>query len=328
MPVFHRFHDGTVKGKPNFKYLDNKQKPITDKKVLEYIKSLVIPPMYKNVEIFYEAHPKILFQGWDDKGRLQQIYSKEHNKRAMKKKFCNLIKFGGLLPKIKEDFEMHIKSRTPTKNKIISLILKIVMVCGFRLGNLKYVKLYNSFGVSNIQRRHVSMRGANMHIKFVGKKGVENLCVISNKCLIKEINALLQSKKDKEHIFMYDDVDGEKKVIRALEINNYLKAYDPVITSKMFRTWDTNVLFIEFMRNKEDPTKMTQVQRKKVIVKAMESISTQINNTPAIAKKDYLHKDLWTMYLKHPKKYKRMFNTTQPAPTSFIQYLNGVCNKV
>ena len=30
------------------------------------------------------------------------------------------------------------------------MILKIVIVCGFRLGNLKYQKLYNSFGISNI----------------------------------------------------------------------------------------------------------------------------------------------------------------------------------
>ena len=292
---------------------------------MDYIISLVIPPMYKNVEIFYEAHPKILFQGWDDKGRLQQIYSKEHNKKAMKKKFCDLIKFGKLLPKIKADFNMHIKSKNPTKNKVISLILKIVMVCGFRLGNLKYVKLYHSFGIANIQKRHITMKGANMHIKFTGKKGVENTCVITNPSLIREVNMLLKDKKEKTHIFMYDDVDGQKKVIRALEINNYLKAYDPVITSKMFRTWDTNVLFIEFMRDKEDPTKMTQAQRKKLIVKAMESISTQINNTPAIAKKDYLHVDLWTMYLNHPKKYKRIFNTTKPAPDSFIDYLSDFC---
>jgi DNA topoisomerase-1 len=327
MSVYHRFHDGTVgvgkNKKPKFKYTDNKQQPV-DKKSMNYINSLVIPPMYKNVEIFCEPNPKILFQGLDDKGRLQQIYSPDHKKKAMKKKFCNLIKFGTLMPKINADFEMNIKGRILTKNKIISIILKVVMVCGFRLGNLKYVKLYNSFGIANVYKQHITMKGSAMHIVFTGKKGVENKCIVNNRCLIKEINCLLKDKTPKDHIFTYTHVDGEQKVIKAIEINNYLKAYDPVITSKMFRTWDTNVLFIEYMRKQGDPVKLTQVARKKLIVKAMLSISTQINNTPAIAKKDYLHIDLWTMYLSQPKKYKRIFNTGA-ASQCFINYLNEFC---
>jgi DNA topoisomerase-1 len=329
MPIYHRFHDGfTGSGKNKklkFKYLDNKQNPITDKKIMDYITSLVIPPMYNNVEIFYENKPKILFQGLDVKGRLQQIYGPEHKKKAMKKKFCNLIKFGNVLPAIKKDFEYHLKSTKPDKNKIISIILKIVMSCGFRLGNLKYVKLYNSFGIANIQKQHISMKGADMYIKFIGKKSVINTCIIKKQCLVNEINKLLKNKTQKEYVFTYIDIDGKNNIIKAIEINNYLKAYDPVITSKMFRTWDTNVLFIEQMRLHEDPTKTTIQQRKKIIIKSMKIISSQINNTPTIAKKDYLHVDLWNMYVDKPNKYKKLFNNKQQAITCFINYLNCFC---
>ena len=37
-----------------------------------------------------------------------------------------------------------------TKNKMISIIIRLVMVCYFRIGNKKYQELYDSFGAMNI----------------------------------------------------------------------------------------------------------------------------------------------------------------------------------
>jgi DNA topoisomerase-1 len=327
--IFYRRKDGINKKKvPVFKYLDMDDKVINDLTVLKYIQSLVIPPAYADVTIFYEKSPKILFQGYDDKGRLQQIYSQAHKKKASKKKFCNLLSFGKILPKLNTDINKYLKDTTFTKNKIISIILKIVIKCGFRLGNIKYQKLYNSFGISNILKSHVLLKGSEMNIKFIGKKGVLNECIIKEKSLINEISKLTSKKSSTEYVFTYIDIiDGNQinKVISALEINKFLKTYHINTTSKHFRTWDTNILFIEYMRNEEDPTKTAISKRKKIVLAAMKVISTQINNTPNICKKEYLHIDLLTLYLDLPKKFKQYFFGCDNASKCFIKYLEIYC---
>lgn len=330
MTIYFRIKDGVTKDKkPKFKIVDKSDKVVTNKEVLEYIKKLVIPPAYADVKIFYEKTPKILFQGFDEKGRLQQIYSPDHKKKALKKKFCHLLEFGKVLPKIESDIAKYMKSTSFTKNKIISIIIKIVMICGFRIGNLKYQKLYNSFGISNIFKEHISMEGSNMIIKFIGKKGVLNECLIKNKELIGEIVKLISSKKPKDYVFTYKK-DGVDDVIKAIEINKWLKEYHVNTTSKHFRTWDVNILFIEYMRNhsKEhgDPIKSSVAKRKKAVVAAMKVISCQVNNTPAICKKEYLHIDLLNLYLENPKSFKKWFFKCDDARKCFLGYLDKYCS--
>jgi len=322
--IYYRIKDGFGKDKkPKFKILDKDDKPVSDKTVLEYIRKLVIPPAYADVKIFYEDSPKILFQGYDDKGRLQQIYSQGHKLKAMKKKFCHILDFAKVLPQINSDIDKYIKDTTFTKNKIISMILKIVIVCGFRLGNLKYQKLYNSFGISNIFKSHITVKGQEMHIKFIGKKGVSNECVIKDRQIITEMNKLMAGKSAKDYVFTHDQ-DGENKVITAIEINKFLKEYHVNTTSKHFRTHDVNILFIEHMR-KTDPDKLSLTARKKAVNEAMKIISCQINNTAAICKKEYLHIDLLSLYLDEPKKFKKYFFGCKSAQQCFINYLEDFC---
>ena len=130
----------------------------------------MIPPAYRNVKIFYEKSPKILYEGFDDKDRKQQIYSKAWVKKAEKQKFQELYRFGQKFPKIMLDINANISKPSLTRKKIISLILRIISICYFRIGNLKYQKLYGSHGISNIKAKHLKIGKKKMFVKFIGKK--------------------------------------------------------------------------------------------------------------------------------------------------------------
>lgn len=314
--------------KDNYYYEDATGTRIKDKKVLEYLSGLRIPPAYRDVIIFYVKSPKILFQGYDDAGRLQQIYSPAHCKAACKKKFQSLIDFGHVLPKIYADCDRYIGSVRPTRNKVIAIIIKIISLCYFRVGNAKYVKLYDHHGVSTITKSHIQKQKDGLHIKFVGKKGVVNECTIKDAKLITAIDSLLVNKKISDPIFTYEE-GGEKNAITAVEINNWLRQYGPEISTKMFRNFDSNVMFIEFMRNEHSaqdvaPDKIALSKRKKALVAAMKEISQEINNTPAICKKAYMSPDLINLYLEHPRKFKTLFLKTGSARLAFISFLKGL----
>lgn len=304
-------------------YKDAKGVEIKDKKIKEYISSLPpIPPAYKDVEIFYEKSPKILFQGLDDKDRLQQIYSPKWRAKADKEKFKALIEFGKYLPQMMLKMIELIKSPGHSKNKCIAIILRITSLCGFRIGQLKYQKLYGSTGLSTLMKKHLKFTKKGLEIKFIGKKGVVNECIVEDILLIDEIKKLTVGKKPGDFLFLYDDpISQEIKLINAIDVNNWLKAYNPDFTTKYFRTFDVNTLMIDELKE-TNPIEMTASQRKKQIVTLIKDISCQINNTPAICKKSYLNPDLIKMYIDHPRKYKKqLIDNDFTSRINFIKFL-------
>jgi DNA topoisomerase-1 len=313
-----------TKDKYWFEYTDGSK--VTDTKTLDYLKTLRIPPAYHDVSIFYVKNPKIVFQGYDDAGRLQQIYSEEHCKAACRKKFQSLIDFGNKLPKIYEDCDKYMESDKPTVNKIIGVIIKIISLCYFRIGNSKYVHLYDHYGISTIHREHITEKPDGMHISFKGKKGIVNECYIKDKKINEALKSLIKNKKPKDLVFDFEE-DGQMWPITPVEINKWLGTYGKDFTTKMFRNFDANIMFIEFMRNEHSKgdislESLPQAKRKKIIVTAMKEISSEINNTPAICKKSYMSAELIKMYVENPKKFKTMFLLNKaPARNAFIEFL-------
>lgn len=317
--------------KGSYKYVDYKNKEIKDVELLDYIKKLVIPPNYVDVKIFHQkqGQPKILYQGFDNKKRLQRIYSDAWKKKAVRKKFCELLNFAEHIQKISATVKEQMMSEKHTKKKMIAMIIRIVMVCYFRIGNKRYQELYGSFGAMNVQKKHIKFKkdagGTDyMFISFSGKKGVLNTCDITDRQLIGEVKKLLNFRDDDEMVFQWLD-HGVKIPVRAIDINFWLKEFDPVITSKDFRTYDANIFLIIFLRTQRDPMKLTNTQRKKIIVIAMKQISEKIHNTPAILKKNYTAGGIVSLYLDEPIKFNRYFTNDQTPRQAFVGYLRDYC---
>lgn len=326
MPTIYR------KGKKGeWKYVDGKNKDITDQEILDYIRKLVIPPNYDEVKIFYQktGQPKILYQGYDSKRRLQRIYSEIWKKKAVQRKFCELLNFAEQIQNITSVVRQEISSEKLTKKKCIAMIILIVMVCYFRIGNKRYQELYGSFGAMNVQKKHIKFKTDSegteyMYMSFLGKKAVLNTCSIYDKQLITEVKKILKFRDEDEMIFQWLD-HGVKIPVRAIDINFWLKSFDPVITSKDFRTYDSNIFLIIYLREKRDPEKLKILQRKKIIVEAMKEISEKIHNTPTILKKNYTQGGIVDMYINEPAKFKRYFINDKTPRMAFIGYLRDYC---
>lgn len=286
---------------------------ITDPEIIKYVKSLVIPPAYTNVKIYYYTDneiPKILYYGFDSKNRKQVIYSKKWCEATENEKFKNLIEFAKMIPSINKTIDKFLLSQKSSKNKTISIILKLIIDCGFRIGSKKYLQLYDSYGVSNIKKKHIEINDS-LTIKFKGKKGVENTCSISDKLLIENIKRIIKDKEPEEYLFILKDT-----VIKDKTINNFLKQFNPLFSSKMFRTYYANINFINSL-NKSINTNL-----KKNVIVALNIASNSINNTSNISKKNYIHNGIIKMYLENNLKYKKMFDNKNHTRTNLINFLS------
>ena len=317
--------------KGEYIFRDSRDVEVVDREVLDYISKLVIPPNYSDVKIFYQkmGQPKILYQGYDSKMRLQRIYSEAWKKKAVRRKYCELLNFAEHIKNIRNAVREEMSGVLLTKKKCIAMIISMVMVCYFRIGNKRYQELYGSFGAMNIHKRHISFKvddkgGEYMHVEFSGKKGVLNTCAIYDRDLITEVRKVLAHRDDDEMVFQWLD-HGIKVPVRAIDINFWLASFDPVITSKDFRTYDANIFLIIYLRSHKDPDKMTLNARKKIVVNAMKEISEKIHNTPAVLKKNYTAGGIVDMYVNEPTRFKRYFVNDKSPRAAFVGYLRDYC---
>ena len=89
-----------------YKYYDLNNKIINNKNLLAKINKIYIPPAYENVKIY--LNQKILATGIDKAGRKQYIYSENSKKKREYKKYCQLVKLGNNIKKLKKNINNNL----------------------------------------------------------------------------------------------------------------------------------------------------------------------------------------------------------------------------
>jgi len=273
----------------NHIYTDKNGKRVSKKTIQPYLK-MYIAPAYDNVKINKNMNAKVLAIGYDERDRPQYIYNTKCIKSRGKNKFKKLIQFGKEYNNIMKRIENDYKSKVDNKNKQISIILKLIMDCNFRIGNDKYTKENNSFGVSTLLGKHIKTNGGIV-VDFVGKKGVQNTCKIVDPKMKSNLRTKKKKYKNTENIFQYTK-DGHNYTVKGDDVNEYLGEY----TTKNFRTWSANILLI------------THLLKEKCKIKdGIEYVAKKLHHTPSICKSNYIDPKLLEKYEKNPEKFCEYF---------------------
>ena len=267
-------------------------KKVTDKKILEKVYKIYIPPAYNDVKIYLDNN--IVATGIDKLGRKQYIYSEHMKQLREEKKYCQLIKLSLNIKKLKNKINKDLLNKSFTKNKLIALILKIMDLCNFRNGNKKYEEKYGSHGLTTLYKKHFIIKNDNVTINFIGKKGVQNNCIIKNKSIqniIKKIYDKNIDKDNKNYIFY---------PITIYDVNKYLEKFN--VSSKDLRTWNANIIFLknfkkeisilDFSLYNEYNEKKKLNTKKKLIREAINKTAISLHHTPSICKSSYIFKNL------------------------------------
>lgn len=255
-------------------FKDNKL--ITDDETIDKIKSLKIAPAYRDVIIL--NNKKILAYGYDSKGRKQVIYNPEFIKKQTNIKYKKILNLNNIFLQIRDDIDININNKDNNIREL-SIIIYLIIYCGFRIGNKKYLKDNNSHGISTIQFKHISFNNVKidnnkkevMVIDFIGKKGIQNISTTDNKHIIKYLKNKKINKDDDD--FVFD--------ISSLDVNTYLKQFNNKLTTKDLRTWNANYLFIKYAGE--------YINDKKPVKKAIDKVAEKLHNTSTICKKNYIN---------------------------------------
>ena len=315
--IFRKIKDKTP---TYFKIADNNI--IKESKILEKLNNLIIPPAWTNVLIDIKKDAKLLVVGYDTGGKKQYIYSKTHIKLAANKKFKNLINFGAKINAVNKKVDQLIKLKKININKMIGIIIKIMLICNFRIGTEYCFDKYGSIGITTIMKKNLKFTNKDIIINFIGKKGVKNLCTIkinnSTKELIEELKKIYDLKSSNSDFIF--EIKNYK--INYTDIHEFLK-FKYGITSKDIRTWNANIILLNELKEIESIKlkKNIKLQKKKKLKLAIENTSKRLHHTVAVCRKNYLYNDILLLYLNKPTIFKKNFINDKDMKTNFVNFL-------
>ncbi|TCK66858.1 DNA topoisomerase-1 [Winogradskyella wandonensis] len=279
--------------KKGFIYL-SANKPISDKKELNRIKRLAIPPVWKKVKISKTSQGHLQAVGRDEKLRKQYIYHELWKKIRNQTKFFKMASFGKQLPKIRKKIAEDINQKGWPLTKTIALVIRLMEETHIRIGNDQYAKKNKTYGLSTLRKKHIDHQEDSITFHFIGKKGKEHNIELNDDKLIKLVNQCEEIPG--WELFKYYDENNEKQTLESGMINDYLhNITEDIYTAKDFRTWAATVIFFESLYDLGLPKK--KKKRKKRILKALDKTSEALGNTRNICRKYYVHPALINKFL-------------------------------
>ena len=274
-----------------FKYLF-RNKIIKDKSTIKRIRSLVIPPVWKNVWICRIAEGHLQATGLDVRNRKQYRYHPMWNELRNQTKFFRLPELGKVLPRIRKQLDADLALPGLPKEKVLAAVVSLMEKTGIRIGNEFYEKLYGSFGLTTFKDKHAEIKGNQLKFCFRGKKGVEHTVSLKSHKLAK----IVQNCRDipGKELFQYIDEEDNRQSIDSGMVNEYIrKLSGEDFTAKDLRTWCGTLAALTAI---SENGIVTDGDSKKKVIAVLDKVSEQLGNSRTVCKKYYVHPSLLDLY--------------------------------
>src|SRR4051812_30592201 len=159
----------TRKGSKRFRYYDANGREIKDEAKLERIRSLVIPPAWKDVWIAPSPQSKLQATGVDAAGRKQYLYHPAYRAKQEQAKYDKLIRFGEKLPHLRAAMHEHMDLDGLPYERVAALAVRLINLGWFRVGTDRYARESRTFGITTLRKTHVAVRGKRVVFRYRGK---------------------------------------------------------------------------------------------------------------------------------------------------------------
>jgi DNA topoisomerase I len=277
-----------------FHYVDARGSRIEDEEKLERIRSLVIPPAWKDVWISPSASAKLQATGVDAAGRKQYLYHARFRAQRDQAKFDRLIRFAERLPDLRAAMAEHMDNDSLDRERVSSIATRLINRGWFRVGTERYAQESRTFGITTLRKSHVSVRGHRIAFHFQTKhRAIVRTTLVDEEIAeaIKELLALPRGQR----LFRYE-WEGGLFALTGARLNDYVRTYlGGEFTAKDFRTWG-GTLIAAIALAEHGPSE-TEREAKRTVTAVMRHVGKELGNTPAVARSSYVSPAVIDQYL-------------------------------
>jgi len=275
-----------VKSGTGFRYRDAEGQVVRDPKVLERIRSLVLPPAWTDVWISPDPNGHIQAVGRDQRGRKQYRYHDAWRQLRDETKFDRLIAFGRALPRLRARVEADLARRGLPREKVLAAVVRLLETTLIRVGNTEYARANKTFGLTTLRDRHAEISATGVRFQFRGKSGKIHETGVRDRRLARIVKACQDLPG--QRLFQYQDEDGVRRALESADVNGYLReAMGEDFSAKDFRTWAGTVSAARALLT--NPDCASEAEARRHMATCVKAVAGVLGNTPAVCRKSYIH---------------------------------------
>ena len=264
--------------------------------------------------------------GIDAAGRKQYLYHPRWRSHRDRLKFDSMIAFGESLPRLRRRLgkdlaaasgpgkgrEKGRASRSSgagghasspdelSRERVLACAVRLLDLGFFRVGSEDYAERNESYGLTTMLKRHVSIAGEEVIFDYIAKSGVRRVQAIADADVL-EVVAALKRRRGSGQLLAYRD--GRRWVeVHADDVNAYIKRISGGdFTAKDFRTWNATVLAAVALaggdadasvgtgaKARGEAKRSTATSRRRVVNAAVKTVAAYLGNTPAVCRASYI----------------------------------------
>jgi len=259
---------------------------LRDPETLSRIKTLAVPPAWRDVWICPDPRGHIQATGLDERGRKQYRYHPDWTAFRDEAKYGNLLGFSAALPGLRARVEADLALRGLPREKAVAAVIHLLDETLIRVGNPEYARTNDSYGLTTLTREHVTVEGETLRFAFTGKSGKEWRLSLRDR----RIARIVKSVEDipGQPLLAYTAEDGERRPVGSHDVNAYIHEHaGEDFSAKDFRTWGGTILALEVLA--ETPVPESVSGRRRALNAAIDTVARRLGNTRAVCRRCYIH---------------------------------------
>ncbi len=269
-----------------FVYLDESGKRLSKRRT-QRVKDLVIPPAWEDVWITPYENGHLQAVGTDEAGRRQYLYHPDWRTRRDAAKHERVMLFGRALSRAREKVLTDLGTEGMSLERACAVAVRLLDLGYFRIGNDVYADKHGSFGLTTLERRHVSKQRDRLVFTFEGKSGIEHRIEIDDPATVEALEAMRRRRGGEETLLAWKDGRTWQR-LDASRVNDYVRETTGLeATAKDFRTWHATVLAAAALAETDEPGE-SKASRKRAVSAAMKEVAEFLGNSPALARSSYV----------------------------------------
>ncbi len=277
-----------------FSFYDRDGVRITDPDAIQRIKSLAIPPAWREVWISPYPNGHLQAVGTDDAGRRQYLYHPQWRAQRDRMKFDRVLASAHKLPAARRAIARDLRLDGMPLERANALAVRLLDLGYFRIGNDVYADTNGSFGLTTLEKRHVRRHNGGLVFRFEGKSGIEHVVEIDDPDVVDVLEQLRHRRGGSARLLAYL-LERRWRDLDSGAVNDYLGDHLEDLTAKDFRTWHATVIAAASLAVSAEPGE-TKRSRQRAIRSAVTEVAEYLGNTPTIAKNSYIDPRVLDLY--------------------------------
>jgi DNA topoisomerase-1 len=267
------------------RYVDDRGRPVTDPRVVERIRALVIPPAWRDVWICRSSRGHLQATGIDAAGRKQYRYHDAWREERDREKYERILRFAERLPEMRAVADRHLRRRRLDRDKALATAVQLLDRTFIRIGGEEYAENAGTYGLATFRSRHLTIDDDLIVLDFEGKGGADQHAELESARLARVLREM--DDLPGYEVLKFRTEDGEVADVRSEDVNAYIQEHmGEEFSAKDFRTWAATVAAAVALEE-VGPVEGARPRQRAVAAVCREAASL-LGNTPAVVKANYI----------------------------------------